>query len=185
MAGRFWTVSNGLSILRLLLAIPIVLFLEQRTAGARISAGVLCLIAAASDFLDGWLARRLNEVTTAGKILDPIADKIAVALVAAFMTAQDLIPLWYFLAVVIRDVLILGGGLYLRGTRGTVLQSNIVGKWTVGTIALALFLALFLPDSARLAGLIVLWISTFMLLVSLGLYVRRFIAATGQTAPAS
>ncbi len=183
MAERFWTISNALSLVRLLLSIPIVLLLEQQTPGARVAAGFVCLAAVATDYLDGWLARRLNEVTSYGKILDPVADKIVVGLVAALLAAQDLIPLWFFLAVIVRDALILGGGLYLRRVRGTVLQSNVVGKWTVTVVALALLLTLFLPEEYRAVATAVLWLSALMLLLSLGIYTRRFLEVAGQAAP--
>ncbi len=182
MAERFWTISNALSLIRLLLSIPIVILLGQQTPGARISAGFVCLAAVATDYLDGWLARRLNEVTTYGKILDPVADKIVVGLVAALLAAQDLIPLWFFLAVIFRDALILAGGLYLRRVRGTVLQSNVLGKWTVTVVALALLLTLFLPEEYRVLATAVLWFSAFLLVLSLGMYTRRFLEVVGPTA---
>jgi cardiolipin synthase len=73
---------------------------------------VLCLIAGASDALDGYLARRLHEVTAAGAYLDPIADKILLSVVYISLGISRAMPWWMVVVVFARDVLILGMAAY-------------------------------------------------------------------------
>lgn len=133
---------------------------------------VILAVAALTDKLDGVFARRLNEVTEWGKILDPVADKIGMAIVAITLVVLNLVPFWFVAAMVARDLLILLGGMYIKKTKGVVLQSNQLGKWTIGVIALAMFFAMI---DSNVAADIFLWVSVAMLAGSFVLYVIRFI----------
>jgi CDP-diacylglycerol--glycerol-3-phosphate 3-phosphatidyltransferase len=174
MRERIWTISNGLSLLRLFLVLPIGIALQEETPSARLTVGVLLLAAVATDLLDGWLARKLNEVTTFGKIIDPLADKAAVGVVATMLMLKGIIPLWFYLLVVVRDALIVAGGIYLRSGRTIVLASNTLGKWAVTAVSFYIFCSLFLPDPLRPGTEAMLWVSVAMLLLSFGAYARRF-----------
>ncbi len=94
MAHRNWTISNGLSFLRILLVIPIAVLLLQPEH--RMLVVGLLLFAALTDLFDGYLARMLNEVSDFGKIIDPLADKIAVGVVCLILMVQGKVPLWFF-----------------------------------------------------------------------------------------
>lgn len=80
------------------------------------------ILAAVSDGIDGWVARRFNQKSRLGSILDPIADKVLVLAAVVVLTAVDWgpdgwrLPLWFALLVIARDVLILGGVAYLHFT---------------------------------------------------------------------
>lgn len=101
-----------------------------------------------SDGLDGYLARRLSRVTELGKVLDPAADKIAVAAVLIYLVAAGEFPLWALLLVVVRDVAIVLGGVAIARKRGTVPQALMVGK--VAAFVLALVVIVFVADAAAL-----------------------------------
>ncbi len=103
LSSRFLTSSNLLSILRALLVIPFVAVMVSELPSARIWGCVIILLAALTDKLDGMLARRFNEITEWGKILDPLADKIGVAAVALVLLWLGEIPLWFLLVLIIRD----------------------------------------------------------------------------------
>ncbi len=185
MTERIWTISNALSLLRLLLTVPIGIALWSDAPGARILVAVLILAAVATDLLDGWLARRLHEVTTFGMIVDPLADKAAVAVVATLLMLKGAIPFWFFLLAIGRDVLILAGGIYLRSGRGVVLASTMLGKWAVAAVTSYIFFSLFLPASFGMVTTAMLYLSTLMLLLSFGAYLRRFLRVLrGGTAQA-
>ncbi len=94
-------------------------------------------IAIATDLLDGYLARRLNQISDFGKIIDPLADKVFVSVVAVLLALQERIPLWFLLAIVARDAIILAGGVYAQKKTGIVLPSNYVGKFAVIAMCLA------------------------------------------------
>jgi len=171
--NKFLTISNLVSISRVLLVIPFVLVMSSESSSSTVWGVIILAIGALTDKLDGVLARKLNQITEWGKILDPLADKIAVAAVAVVLLYLDRIPLWFVFPVVGRDVLIFSGGMYLKASKGIVLPSNEAGKWAVGVITLTLFFALVSVGSPVLhisiAGSIV------MLAVSLYLYLWRFV----------
>lgn len=112
---NFRQLPNIITIIRVLLVIPFaycVIFSEYRTAF------YLYFIASASDGLDGFLARHFNWTSQFGAFMDPLADKFLMITSYTLMAWFDLIPLWLFATVVLRDVIILsgvGGVMYIHG----------------------------------------------------------------------
>ncbi len=89
---------------------------------------VLFVVAAVSDWLDGWLARRMGLVTPLGKLMDPLADKILVSAAFVFFTEQKLCPVWVTALIIGREFLVTG----LRQIAieaGQVLAADNLGKW--------------------------------------------------------
>jgi phosphatidylglycerophosphate synthase len=97
-----------------------------------------------SDILDGALARARNEVTEWGKIVDPIADKLAIDSIAALLVYMKGLPVWVAAAVIGRDVLIVIGGVMLASRIKIVPSSNFWGKAT--TCVMAALLLTFAMD---------------------------------------
>ena len=172
MGQRIWTISNGLSFLRILLVILIAILLYQ--PGGRMIAVVLVVFAALTDLFDGYLARKLNEVSEFGKIIDPLADKIAVAVVCLILTIQGKVPLWFFLVAIIRDIMIFLGGLYVRNKKGITLQSNTLGKWAVTSVAMFILVSMIDEPSLSVVREWLMIISTCMLFFSFWFYSKRF-----------
>ena len=85
-------ISNLFSILRIILIIPVVYLL---IAGETQIAVIIGVIAAITDFLDGFFARKLNQITELGKILDPVADKLFLGAIALTIMLLDIIPFWF------------------------------------------------------------------------------------------
>lgn len=137
-ATDFLRAPNLMSLLRVALT-PVMAYLLWK--GDNMSA-LLCLalmvVAGISDGLDGYLARRLNQVTQLGLVLDPVADKImAAGLVIALIWFRDF-PLWLAVAIVGRDlVIILAGWLLLKEQR-LVVPSNLAGKYAFAAIAVVI-----------------------------------------------
>jgi CDP-diacylglycerol--glycerol-3-phosphate 3-phosphatidyltransferase len=173
MKGEFRTVSNYLSILRALLAIPFVVVMLSPTVQSRIAGCLIIAIGALTDNLDGVLARKLHQETEWGRILDPLADKIGAGAAAIVLVLSGDLPLWFVILLVVRDLLILAGGLFIRRQRGVVLPSNRPGKWAIGIVSLALFFGVI--GSLPAVTLMFVWAGAAILVVSLGLYVSRFI----------
>ena len=125
-------VPNGLTMMRLLL-VPVFAWLLLREGGdeasSRVWAAAVFLVASATDLVDGELARRQGQVTTFGKVADPIADKILVigTLIALIRTKELEIPLWAVFIIVIRELLI-GGVRVIAGSQGKVLAADRWGK---------------------------------------------------------
>ena len=172
MAQRIWTISNGLSFLRILLVIPIAILLFQ--PGSRMLVAGLLVFAALTDLLDGYLARIMNEVSEFGKIIDPLADKIAVGVVCLILMVQGKVPFWFFLVAVVRDLIIFLGGVYIRRKRGVTLQSNMFGKWTVTSVAFFVLISVVDEPSLLVLKEVLMIVATVMLFVSFWLYGKRF-----------
>lgn len=133
-SGRFWTASNAVSLLRLVLTAPIVwLLLHDRN----VEAVIVSLVAAVTDWVDGRLARATYTVSEWGKILDPIADKVLVGAVVVVMLLQQIMPAWFVMSVLARDLIIIVGGLVARRHSPVVLPSLMSGKLAVSAISLA------------------------------------------------
>jgi cardiolipin synthase (CMP-forming) len=113
---RVFTVANVLSFARLA-ALPVI-YLDL-VSGRWLRAFVLLAVFSATDWLDGYLARRLDQVTRLGKLLDPISDRLLFVVVGVGFVVADILPLWAVLVLVVRDVIVLTGGLVLlsRGVR--------------------------------------------------------------------
>lgn len=123
---RFWTVPNGLSILRLL-GVPVFLWLVlvPRADGW----AVLVLAAAGlSDWLDGQIARRWHQVSRAGQILDPAADRLYILSTIVALMVRGVVPAWLVAVLVARDLLLLAQVPLLRSRGFTSLPVHFVGK---------------------------------------------------------
>jgi cardiolipin synthase (CMP-forming) len=131
-----WNISNLLSLLRLILAVPISVALILNKPYLAFGMGMIAFI---SDFLDGYFARKLNQVTELGKIIDPLADKVVVISVVLVLFFQGKFPLWLGASIISRDILILIGGLLIKRKLGYALPSNFAGKLTVTVIAIYIF----------------------------------------------
>jgi CDP-diacylglycerol--glycerol-3-phosphate 3-phosphatidyltransferase len=142
--GRdFLYISNILSIFRLLLAAPITFLIKINTPSGNLVLIILIIVAMATDYLDGYLGRRLGQATDLGKILDPLADKILMAAaMIALIFYRDFPPLLVIL-LVYRDILILVLGyiVILKSRRMT--GANLWGKVNSWMVSIACLIFLF------------------------------------------
>lgn len=128
---RIWTVPNVLSMLRLAL-VPA--FLALIVIGDYVSALIVLVIASLSDLLDGYLARRLNQITRLGQLLDPAADRLYIFAALVGLAANALVPWWIVVVIVARDVFLLVLGVVLANHGYGPLPVHQLGK--VATFAL-------------------------------------------------
>jgi cardiolipin synthase len=132
---RILTIPNILSFLRLA-SVPVfvALFVSERVDAAVI----LYTVGATSDFWDGWIARRFDQVSELGKLLDPLADRVFIAALVVALVATDVLPLWVSLAIVGRDVAILA--VYPFVQRGAVakIRVSFVGKCATAALLVGL-----------------------------------------------
>ncbi len=125
MSARVFTVPNLLSMLRLVL-VPVFLVLLIR--GEDSWALLVLVVASVSDFLDGFLARRYDQVTRLGQLLDPAADRLYIFAALLGLASRDLVPWWIVLVVVGRDVVLLGVGVVLANFGFGPLPVHQLGK---------------------------------------------------------
>lgn len=170
------TVSNLLSLLRLLIAVPLwFLFDNISDPGTRYIILGFAFIAIATDFLDGYFARKYNQVTKFGKIIDPLADKILVGIVIIKLYLIEEIPGYFFFLVIGRDILIFIGGIFLSNKIGKVLPSNMLGKITVSVLALLLLMIIINFDKSSMIYRGIYLITIIMIIVSFIAYLVRAI----------
>jgi cardiolipin synthase len=130
------TLPNLVSLLRLLL-VPVFLWLVF--AVDEIGwAGILLGFIGATDWIDGYLARRLDQVSEVGKFLDPLADRLAVFVAVVAGLIADIIPAWFAWALIAREVVIGIGALY-GWTRGV---TKIDVRWLGKAATLGLYFAI-------------------------------------------
>ena len=123
---RVWTLPNLLSMVRLA-GVPVFLWL---VLGPEADGWALALlmVSGVTDFLDGYLARRLNQTSTVGQILDPVADRLYILAVVVGLALRDVIPWWTAISLPLRDALMWGLVPLLR-TRGySALPVHFLGK---------------------------------------------------------
>ncbi|HEY6953118.1 MAG TPA: CDP-alcohol phosphatidyltransferase family protein [Bacteroidota bacterium] len=176
---RIRTISNLISVSRVAFVLPAAYCLMADFPNHRAWAIFFIFVASSTDFFDGFLARKLHEVTDFGKIVDPLADKIGIGIIAVCLLLTGDIPLWYFAAVVARDALIFVGGIYIKKNKQIVPQANMAGKITVNIIALALLLCIVRIPALEPLRIGVIWLSVLFMIVSLIVYAKRlFIGRT-------
>ena len=138
-----WTLPNLLSLFRIAI-IPVLVYLLTFTDSASgLLAAFLFLLAALTDYFDGYLARRYRSVSNIGKILDPLADKLIIVATLIMLTAMDRVgepgvPAWLVVLVVARETAVT----LLRGialTEGIVMEAEELGKYKFLLQAFAVF----------------------------------------------
>ena len=176
-ARRIVTLPNLLSVSRLLL-LPVILLLLVRHQGY--VALALMLVCWATDGLDGWIARRRNEVCDLGRVLDHLVDKIWFGSVLVALVYVSGLP-WHIAgAVILRDLLILAGSLVIMRQRGSFVSSNILGKMTGVSFGLMIiYYTLELPALAGLKGYVDFTI-TVLIVVSFLNYLVIFLRRMGR-----
>lgn len=124
----FFLLPNLLAIFRILLFPFIFFFLAQDTHLGLIVAIILIVLAVASDVLDGYVARKLNQITDLGRVLDPLADKLGLGIFVIFIIIHREFPIWAAGLLFLKDLLTLIAALLMVKRKGTILMSNNWGK---------------------------------------------------------
>ncbi len=140
MGERVLTLPNLLTLLRLL-AIPVVLLLLF--AGRDVAAATVFVLAAATDFLDGMLARRWGGASYLGAVLDPVADRLMLSSVAVVLAIRGILPFPVVAILVGRDVFALVGSLAFRGK----IRVNKVGKAATAVLMAAVAVIMYRPGT--------------------------------------
>lgn len=138
MAHDIWKIPNLISLGRLLLLIPAGYFLSRPDPGAGYYALAFLVLAAISDYLDGFFARLLDQKTRLGLILDPLSDKVLATVMIILLYFYRDFPLWMAAIIFGRDIIIGLGGLMYSSRSETIPASNLTGKYAFASIAVLL-----------------------------------------------
>jgi CDP-diacylglycerol--glycerol-3-phosphate 3-phosphatidyltransferase len=176
--AQIMNLPNGLTIIRVI-AIPIILaMLFTKGPTFQFIAALLFLLASITDSLDGYLARRYGLVTTLGKFLDPLADKLLIVTTLIALIPSREVPFWIVIVIVGREIAVTG----LRGiaaSQGIVISASIWGKYKT-VFEVASITALILggnhpPINFHLIGMILLWIALLLAVFSGIDYFKKFL----------
>jgi CDP-diacylglycerol--glycerol-3-phosphate 3-phosphatidyltransferase len=169
--NRVWTISNFLSFSRLLFLLPALFYLHQNTPRGNWIATGFFLLSGATDWWDGFLARKLRQQSELGRIIDPLMDKISVGTVAVYLSLFRDFPAWFLLLILSRDFIIITLGLLMTSRQHKVPESNWYGKVTV--TALAIVLLTFVLDVQAVKWPF-FWSMVCIFFISIASYARRF-----------
>jgi cardiolipin synthase len=187
--GRIWTIPNLVSFARLL-GVPIFLWL---LLGVHEDgwAVVVLLLGGFTDWVDGFLARRLKQVSRLGELMDPLADRLYIFATLVALTIRDVVPLWLTIALVAREVMLALGLLVLRRYGYGPPPVHYLGKAATFILLGAfpiLLLATAEPGTATWAhpvGWALAWWGLVLYWVAGGLYVGQVVGAVRSARPVS
>ncbi|MBT3342899.1 MAG: CDP-alcohol phosphatidyltransferase family protein [Gemmatimonadetes bacterium] len=163
--------ANLLSACRLLLA-PAVLWSLHRE-GTGHTTLMLLLAGGATDLLDGYAARRLRQVSHAGKIIDPVADKVFIGAVCSGLAAWHGFPIWLLALQIVRDVVIVVIGALLLRSRGLVIGARPLGK--AATAVMGFTLLTYLVPAPELLREVLIPTTGVLLVLSAARYAQQLI----------
>ncbi len=169
-------IPNLLSLIRIILAVILFLSIREKNIHQAI---IVLIVGGATDFLDGYFARKFKHLTTKnlktiGGMLDPLADKIFFGALFVALLSEGFLPLWLFIIFIIRDVLLLIGTIFIK-IKGVVYEFTPTFLSKINTTLQFIFglIALIFPNSAILLVLVGVLIVTTCL--SALLYLIRFV----------
>lgn len=168
-----FTWSNLISFSRILVAIPVVIL--HYTNGHQITWVITALVlyGIISDYLDGYVARKTGQVSEWGKVLDPVADKFCAFILFLYAVYINIIPLWFFIFEILRDLFIMGGSLYIRKLRGKVAMAVMSGKISVNVLGLYWLSEFFFPGAVEVHNML-MGASLALMIFSFFDYLHRF-----------
>ena len=166
---------NKLTVLRFCM-VPVFVFLmlwDGLGASGKYAAAAIFILASATDYLDGYLARKNNLVTDFGKFMDPIADKLLVCSAMICLVEKDALAAWIVIIIIGREFIISGFRL-VASDKGTVIAASYWGKFkTVFQMVMVILLILDLGGIFDTIAQIVTWIALILTVVSLVDYLRK------------
>jgi CDP-diacylglycerol--glycerol-3-phosphate 3-phosphatidyltransferase len=185
---ELFTIPNILCYFRIILIPVVLVYAAEDTRWSSFLAAVLFTVASVTDFFDGFLARKLNQITILGKLLDPLADKLIVASTLILMIPLGRVPGWLVLVLLAREFTITG----LRGiaaSEGMVIAASSLGKYKTVFQMLSIFCLLIhypyqinyfnlfqVQISFQQVGMAFLYIALFYSLLSAFEYFWKFAA---------
>ena len=170
---------NFITLTRILLIPVFVVLFATPTPDRSLSAAIVFAIAAVTDLLDGYLARRNGQVTTLGKLLDPIADKLLVLSALILLVNIERVSALVAILIIAREVAVTGIRAIAAG-EGMVISAETTGKYKMALQVVAIVLLIlegtFLTDlgNLHLAGIVTLYLSLVLGYISGGQYVWSF-----------
>src|SRR5690606_19787545 len=134
-SSRVFTIPNLLSLFRLAM-VPV--FLVLVINGEDVLALVILVVSSATDFLDGVLARRLNQITRLGQLLDPAADRLFIFATLIGLAVREIVPWWLVAIIVARDLMLVALGIVMANYGFGPIPVHHLGKIATACLFYAL-----------------------------------------------
>lgn len=164
----YFNTANLISVSRIFLTIPSLMFFDS---GNKLLGLLFLIFIILTDFADGIVARRTNQVSDFGKALDPISDKIVIIGLFSYLVLKSDFPIWYFVSLISRDLILAYLSLLVNRKSGTMPEANFPGKMAVNLMSLMVIAWFMEWEDVRMFGL---WSSILFLLYSTAVYIRDY-----------
>ena len=174
----FWNLPNSMTIARCA-SVPVIALLMMFTSKTMCTvACVIFVLSSLTDLIDGYLARRLNLISTIGAFLDPLADKLLVMTCMVMLIPLDRLPAWMVVVFLAREITITA----LRGiaaSEGIIIAAGTLGKYKTAFQIVALGFLIYHYDewgvNVHSVGMVLMWFALFYAYASAYKYMRAFI----------
>jgi CDP-diacylglycerol--glycerol-3-phosphate 3-phosphatidyltransferase len=180
LSNEIWNLPNALTLFRIFLVPFLVVVLLTKFTGREFVGLGIFLVAAVTDFLDGWVARRRKQTTRLGALLDPIADKLLMS--AAFISLVEMdpkhVPAWMVVIIIGREFAV-SGLRSIAAQQGVTIAASPLGKGKMVSqvVAISLLILGYELGQFRIVGTIALWVVMVFALASGVDYFVRFARA--------
>jgi CDP-diacylglycerol---glycerol-3-phosphate 3-phosphatidyltransferase len=160
LSNEIWNLPNALTLLRIFLVPFLVVVLLTKFSGREYVGLAIFLLAAVTDFFDGWVARRRHQTTRLGALLDPIADKLLMS--AAFISLVEMdpshVPAWMVVIIIGREFAV-SGLRSIAAQQGVTIAASPLGKVKMisQVIAISLLILGYELGELRRTGTVALW----------------------------
>lgn len=186
LSNEIWNLPNALTLFRIFLVPSLVVVLLTKFTGREFVGLAIFLVAAVTDFFDGWVARRRNQTTRLGALLDPIADKLLMS--AAFISLVEMdpkhVPAWMVVIIIGREFAV-SGLRSIAAQQGVTIAASPLGKGKMVSqvIAISLLILGYQLGQFRIIGTVALWGVMFFALASGADYFVKFARAVLMPRP--
>ena len=180
LSTEIWNLPNSLTLLRIFMVPFLVVVLLTKFSGREYAGLAIFLVAAITDFFDGWIARRQGKVTRMGALLDPIADKLLMS--AAFISLVEMdpkhVPAWMVVIIIGREFAV-SGLRSIAAQQGVTISASPLGKGKMVSqvIAISLLILGYELGQFRIIGTVALWAVVLFALASGVDYFTKFARA--------
>jgi CDP-diacylglycerol---glycerol-3-phosphate 3-phosphatidyltransferase len=180
LSNEIWNLPNALTLFRIFLVPFLVVVLLTKFTGREFVGLAIFLVAAVTDFFDGWVARRRNQTTRLGALLDPIADKLLMS--AAFISLVEMdpkhVPAWMVVIIIGREFAV-SGLRSIAAQQGVTIAASPLGKGKMVSqvIAISLLILGYELGELRVTGTVALWAVMIFALASGIDYFAKFARA--------
>ena len=177
---------NVLTLLRILLVPVLVAGLLAGTSEGDLLAAIVFCLASGTDFVDGWLARRRSSITTFGKLMDPLADKLLVTAALVSLVSLHRVDAWVAMVIIAREFAVTGLRLVAMESGGHVIPASLWGKAKTA-LQMAMVLAIIAFDPARWIDALVYFTVVVTVLSGADYFfgLRRMMSDASQARPSS